>query len=241
MPNTNCPFDGFTSKDSGRAFFEYEVEAEPNDAMLSVSLFKWKWMPAEGGLDESVADGGTDGGNGVDMGFSISCMEGATLDSGDSPSSYLRAKKLLSSPSPSRSELGELASVSAVFRFDKPARERLWRTSVTGVTTGKLNCETPSEVESRGERGGEDRAMDLADAVSPSEKCGSSWSSSSWSRSMRKRELSGEGSGVWSSADDMASCQVYGRMDTVINSKSKLAADRQTTEMRPGARQKRKL
>ena len=109
MPNTSFPFVGCTKRDSGRAFLEYDVEAEPNDAMLSVSLFRCK--PAEGGLDENVADGGIDGGSGVDMGFSISCTEGATLDSGDSPSSYLRAKKLLSSPSPYRSEPGELASV----------------------------------------------------------------------------------------------------------------------------------
>lgn len=42
--------------------------------------------------------------------------------------------------------------------------------------------------------------MDLADAVSPSEKCGSEWLSSS-SGSTRKRVLSGDGSGEWSKAD----------------------------------------
>ena len=57
--------------------------------------------------------------------------------------------------------------------------------------------------------------MDLADAVSPSEKCGSEWLSSSWSGSMRKRVLRGEGSGVRSKADDMASCQVREKVDTV--------------------------
>ena len=125
MPNTSGPFVGCTIKDSGLAFLEYDVDSEPNDAMLSVSLFRR--IPAEDSLEdiENDADGGTEGGSGVDNGFSSSCIEGATLDKGDSPSSYLRAKKLLSSPSPSTSELGELACVSAVFRFDRPARERL--------------------------------------------------------------------------------------------------------------------
>ncbi len=123
MPSTNGPFDGCTSNDSGRAFFEYEVDAEPNDAMLSVSLFSR--TPKEDGREEKVAEGGNEGGNGVAMDFSVSCTDGAILDSGDSPSSYFRAKKLLSSPSPSTSELGELASVSIVFRFASPASERL--------------------------------------------------------------------------------------------------------------------
>lgn len=123
MPSTKGPFDGCTSSDSGRAFFEYEVDAEPKDAILSVSLFNR--TPEEDGREERVAEGGKEGGNGVAMGFSISCMDGATLDNGDSPSSYFRAKKLLSSPSPSTSELGELALVSIVFRFVSPASERL--------------------------------------------------------------------------------------------------------------------
>ena len=46
--------------------------------------------------------------------------------------------------------------------------------------------------------------MDLADAVSPSEKWGSEWWSSSCSASMRKRELSGEGSEARSNGEDMA-------------------------------------
>lgn len=49
--------------------------------------------------------------------------------------------------------------------------------------------------------------MDLADAVSPSEKWGSEWSSSS-SGSTRKRVLRGEGSGRLSRAD-MRSRQVW--------------------------------
>ena len=118
MPNTSFPFVGCTKRDSGRAFLEYDVEAEPNDAMLSVSLYKR--TPAEGGLDESVADGGTESG---------------TLDSGDSPSSYFRAKKLLSSPSSS----GELASASVVFCLESPPRDRFWRTRVTGVSAGSCD------------------------------------------------------------------------------------------------------
>lgn len=174
--------------------------------MLSVSLLSR--TPADDGRDERVAEGGTeggsDGGNGVAMGLSSSSIEGATLESGDSPSSYLRAKKLLSSPSASPSEPGELASVSFVFRFVRPARERLWRTSVTGVIA-LADCGgwgTPREVDSRGERGGDERAIDFADAVSPSEKW---WSekSSSWSGSTRKREWSGEGCGESLNADAM--------------------------------------
>lgn len=209
MPNTKGPFDGWINKDSGRAFLEYDVDSEPNEAILSVSLFKR--TPAEGGLGEKVADGGSEGGKGVAMDLSTSNMEVGTLESGDSP--YLRAKKLLSS-SPSASEPGELVSASAVSRFARPARERLWRTSVTGVIAGSCGWVTASKVESRGERGGDERAIDLADAVSPSEKRGSEWSSSSsseWSGSTRKRVLKGEGSGVLWSRADMANVRCAGK------------------------------
>ena len=135
--------------------------------MLSVSLFQWV-RPLDDDRDENVADGGNEGGRGVARDFSISCTDGGTLDNGDSPSSYFLAKKLLSSPSASISELGEL-SVS-VFRFVRPARERLWRTRETGVKAGSWDWGTPRAAESRGERGGEERAMERADAVSPSEK-----------------------------------------------------------------------
>ena len=96
-------------RDSGRAFLEYEVDPEPNDATLSLSLFEGGKLVEDGGDDtKKVAEGGNDGGSGVDKG--LSNMDGAMLERGDSPSSYLRAKKLLSSPS--SSEAGELVSVS---------------------------------------------------------------------------------------------------------------------------------
>lgn len=117
--------------------------------MLSVSLFQWV-RPLDDDRDENVADGGNEGGRGVARDFSISCTDGGTLDNGDSPSSYFLAKKLLSSPSASMSELGEL-SVSSVFRLLSPAKDRLWRTSVTGVNAGSCGWETPRAVESRGE------------------------------------------------------------------------------------------
>lgn len=185
-------------RDSGRAFLEYEVDPEPNDATLSLSLFEGGKLVEDGGDDtKKVAEGGNDGGSGVDKG--LSNMDGAMLERGDSPSSYLRAKKLLSSPS--SSEAGELVSVSVVCRLERPASERLWRTRVTGVISGSCGGKTPREVESRGERGGEESAIERAEAVSPSEKGGSSRWSSSWSASTRKRELIGEGSGEWSKAD----------------------------------------
>ena len=154
-------------RDSGRAFLEYDVDEEPNDATLSRSLFEGKLAEDGGDETKNVAEGGNDGGKGVDKDFSNSCIDGAMLDRGDSPSSYLRAKKLLSSPS--NSEAGELVSVSVVCRLERVARERLWRTRVTGVIIGSCGGNTPREVESRGERGGEESAIERAEAVSPSE------------------------------------------------------------------------
>ncbi len=108
IPKTSGPLVGWMIRDSGRAFLEYDVDEEPNDATLSLSLFEGKLVEDGGDETKNVAEGG----NGVDKDFSISCIDGAMLDSGDSPSSYLRAKKLLSSAS--NSEAGELVSVSVV-------------------------------------------------------------------------------------------------------------------------------
>ena len=84
------------------------MDPEPKDATLSRSLLEGKLVEDGGDETKKVAEGGNDAGNGVDKDFSN--IDGAMLDRGDSPSSYLRAKKLLSSPS--RSEAGELVSVS---------------------------------------------------------------------------------------------------------------------------------